>query len=346
MLRSPRVALALGLVGLFGLRIAFGVEENPVPDPFRQLTETLPTTNTYRTASGAPGHEYWQQRADYVIAVELDDERQHVTGHETITYSNHSPDRLAYLWVQLDANLFSPESHAVLTSISPEMDNSSFESVRRSLERRKFDGGSKVTAVKDATGAPLEHVVVDTMMRIDLPRPLEPGAQVAFSIDWNYAVNNSKEYGGRTGYERFEKDGNVIYEIAQWFPRMAAYTDVDGWQHKQFLGGGEFTLEFGDYVVASPCPTTTSSPRPAHCRTPSRCSARRSANGLVQARARRRLFSSSRLTRPRPTSRGKPEGKRRGCSAPTTCATSPGPVSRKFIWDALRHEVEGNRCGR
>ncbi len=342
MQRSPRVALALGLIGLFGLRIAFGVEENPVPDPFRQLTETLPTPNTYRTASGAPGHEYWQQRADYVIAVELDDERQHVTGHETITYSNHSPDRLAYLWVQLDANLFSPESHAVLTSISPEMDNSSFESVRRSLERRKFDGGSKVTAVTDATGAPLEHVIVDTMMRIDLPRPLEPGAQVAFSIDWNYAVNNSKEYGGRTGYERFEKDGNIIYEIAQWFPRMAAYTDVDGWQHKQYLGGGEFTLEFGDYVVSINVPDDHVVAATGTLQNPEQVLSATQRERLVQAESSKTPVFIVTPDEAKANESHKPEGRKTWVFRADNVRDFAWASSRKFIWDALRHEVQGN----
>ena len=219
----------------------------PLDDPFRQLDELLPTPNDTRTASGAPGYRYWQQQVDYDIDVTLDDVNQRIEGSERITYRNNSPDALEYLWLQLDANIFAPDSRAALTSTNEGFDRFPYRSLERMLARQGFDGSVDLTRV-EAKGKALHYVVVDTMMRVDLPKPLEPGKSFKFDVDWNYSINESKRVGGRTGFERFD-DGNVIYEIAQWFPRLAPYDDVNGWQHKQFLGSGEFALEFGDYEV-------------------------------------------------------------------------------------------------
>jgi hypothetical protein len=338
-----RLCLAASTLALLGLGYAFGVEENPVPDPFRQLTEVLPTPNSYRTASGAPGHEYWQQKVDYVIEVALDDERAHLTGSETITYTNNSPDRLAYLWVQLDPNLFSPESHAVLTALSPEFEGASYESVQRMLRRKDFDGGCKVTAVKDSGGGDLRHVIVDTMMRIDLPQPIEPRSQVSFSIDWNYAINNSREVGGRTGYERFEKDGNSIYEIAQWFPRLAAYTDVDGWQHKQYLGGGEFTLEFGDYVVSITVPDDHVVAATGTLQNPGDVLSETQRARLAQAESAKTPVFVVTPDEAKENESHKPQGTRTWTFRADNVRDFAWASSRKFIWDALLHEVEGRK---
>lgn len=220
-------------------------------DKFRQLEEILPTPNDYRTASGAPGARYWQQRADYSIDVTLDEATNRVNGAETITYYNQSPDTLNYLWLQLDANLFRPDSDSNLTStrhFTPAGGEITPDLVKRVVAREQFDGGVTIEAVTDAQGRPLAHTIVKTMMRVDLPQPLKPGEQFVFGIKWHYEVNDARLVGGRTGYETF-KDGNKVYVIAQWFPRLAAYTDATGWQHKQYLGSGEFTLELGDYDV-------------------------------------------------------------------------------------------------
>jgi hypothetical protein len=218
-------------------------------DKFRQLEEILPSPNETRTASGSPGHRYWQQRADYVIDVELDDEKQRIIGHEKVTYRNNSPDTLSYLWMQLDPNLMSPDSDHAAIETAPSMKSLSYKSVNLWLTREEFDGGVNIHSVKGTSGAPLKYQVVKTMMRIDLPKPLKPGLATTFSVSWDYNINDAMVMWARTGYEYFKKDDNYIYEIAQWFPRMAAYTDYTGWQHKQFLGRGEFTLEFGDYEV-------------------------------------------------------------------------------------------------
>ena len=235
---------------------AFAAE--PFDDKFRQLEELLPTPNTYRTASGAPGHAYWQQRADYTIRATLDEAKREITGSGTVTYHNKSPDTLGYLWVQLDQNIYKPDSDARRMATAPSRqawaktageDTMKFEGLRGILARGDFQGGFNIRALKGADGQPLKHVINRTMMRIDLPQPLKPGQDFVFQIDWDYRINEQKVLGGRAGYEYFAEDKNALFEVAQWFPRMAAYYDAAGWQHKQFLGSGEFTLEFGDYDV-------------------------------------------------------------------------------------------------
>jgi hypothetical protein len=250
------IRLPIALAALCLTMSAFAAE--PFDDKFRQLDELLPTPNTIRTASGAPGHAYWQQRADYTIRATLDEARRAITGAETITYHNNSPDTLSYLWVQLDQNIYKPNSDARTSAILPSRDawkgatpetGVKFDAVRTMLEARTFNGGFNIASVKDSSGRPLNYVINRTMMRIDLPQPLKPGAKLSFSVEWSYNINEMKVLGGRSGYEKFDDDKNDLFEIAQWFPRMAAYYDVTGWQHKQFLGSGEFTLEFGDYDV-------------------------------------------------------------------------------------------------
>jgi len=250
------IRLPIGLAALCLTMSAIAAE--PFDDKFRQLDELLPTPTTIRTASGAPGHAYWQQRADYQIRATLDEAKRSITGAETITYHNNSPDSLGYLWVQLDQNIYKPNSDARTSATLPSRDawlarsptdGVKFDAIRTVLEARTFPGGFNIKSVKDASGRPLNFVINRTMMRIDLPQPLKPGARTAFSIEWNYNITDMKVLGGRSGYEKFDEDKNDLFEIAQWFPRMAAYYDVYGWQHKQFLGSGEFTLEFGDYDV-------------------------------------------------------------------------------------------------
>jgi hypothetical protein len=248
--------LPISLAALCLTASAFAAD--PFDDKFRQLDELLPTPTTIRTASGAPGHAYWQQRADYTIRATLDEANRSISGAGTITYHNNSPDTLSYLWVQLDQNIYRPNSDArtSATVVSREAwarartpeEGLKFDAMRNMLESRTFDGGFNILGVKDSGGRPLHYVINRTMMRIDLPQPLKPGVRYSFNIEWNYKVNEQKVLGGRAGYEKFD-DKNDLFEIAQWFPRMAAYYDTYGWQHKQFLGSGEFTLEFGDYDV-------------------------------------------------------------------------------------------------
>jgi hypothetical protein len=220
---------------------------------FEQLDQLLPTPNEYRSGSGAPGPKYWQQRADYVINAELNDANQSITGSETITYYNNSPDELKYLWLQLDQNINEPNSMTNKTSQYTIRDSSYAARLAGPLRLHDFDGGFKIKSVKGGDGKDLPYLINQTMMRIDLPQSLTPGKQISFSIEWSFNINN-RLHGmtpndGRSGMEYFPDDGNFLYIIAQWYPRMCVYDDVVGWQNKQFLGQGEFTLSFGNYSV-------------------------------------------------------------------------------------------------
>ena len=224
-------------------------QENTNTSKFKQLSEILPTPNVYRTASGAPGHEYYQQKADYVINVQLDEKNHVITGDETITYTNNSPDVLNYLWIQLDQNVRAKNSASQLTSSGSMDDNMSFWSLKRMHDKMNFDGGFKLELITDVNGNDLLFTVNETMMRIEPSKPLKKGDSFSFKIKYSYNINDRMKIGGRSGYEYFEDEENAIYTIAQFFPRMAVYNEVEGWQNKQFLGRGEFTLPFGDYKV-------------------------------------------------------------------------------------------------
>ncbi len=220
---------------------------------FRQLKQELATPNVYRTASGAPGHQYWQQQADYEIELELKDDKQQIYGKETITYTNNSPDELTYLWVQLDQNVRAKDSDTYKVQTGKIDENTSFRDIKRL--HADFDGGFKIDYVKDANDKAMDYTINKTMMRIDLPEPLKNGEKVSFKIKWWYNINNRMKIGGRSGYEYFEDDDNYLYTIAQFYPRMAVYNEVEGWQNKQFLGRGEFALAFGDYSVKITVPS-------------------------------------------------------------------------------------------
>ncbi len=221
---------------------------------FEQMETMLPTPNSYRTASGAPGHEYWQQKADYVIDVELDDENQTISGFEVITYTNNSPDLLSYFWLQLEQNMRNVDSDSYSTANSY-INQDITEGRLKSLIGHSFDLGFNILEVKDMKGNDLPYTINKTMMRVNLPETIHKGQQFIFSVKWNYNINDRKAVGGRSGMEFFPEDGNYLYTIAQFFPRMAVYDDVNGWQNKQFLGRGEFTLPFGDYKVRITVPS-------------------------------------------------------------------------------------------
>ncbi len=220
---------------------------------FEQLGQTLPTPNEYRSGSGSPGPKYWQQKADYVIQAELHDDTQHLEGSEVILYTNNSPDALRYLWLQVDQNINEKGNNSAKTATSRIRDSVNAKEMAGTLGLYDFDGGYKIKSIKDQSGKALPYTINQTMMRIDLPNPLGSGQKISFSIDWAFNINDRVRGAtlndGRSGMEYFPEDGNYVYIIGQWFPRMCVYDDVVGWQNKQFLGQGEFTLAFGDYTV-------------------------------------------------------------------------------------------------
>lgn len=333
-------ALALTLASTL---LAQPYTTKPLPtDKFRQLEELLPTPNAQRTASGAPGHAYWQQRADYVIDATLDDTKQSLTGAATITYNNASPDALAYLWLQLDPNIFAHGSDNRVTSGIPRatpganpLEKFPYASLEALLLQESYDSDLKISAVTDAAGTALPHTVVKTMMRIDLPAPLAPGAKTTFKVSWSYLINNAKLLSLRCGYEYFEKDKNYLYEIAQWFPRMAAYNDTMGWQHKQYLGRGEFTLEFGDYLVRLTVPSDHIVSATGVLQNPEQ---------VLTATQRARLKTAATAPKPvfivtpaeaKAAETGKPTGTKTWIFKADNVRDFAFASSRKFIWDAM-----------
>ena len=251
---------------LSSIAVAQGIQQTKgdYQDKFRQLDEVLPTPNVYRNAAGQPGHEYWQQKVDYDIDVILNEETHSIQGTESISYQNNSPDTLNYLWLQLDQNRFRNDPIAQLSETfnrsSPEPGSParvSLGQLREIQYMEEAELGYDIQSVVDAAGNALNHTIVGTLMRVDLARALRPGASVDFKIDYSYNIVNGDVIGPRAGYEHFAdegENGNTIYALAQWFPRLVAYTDYEGWTNKEFLGSGEFTLEFGDYEVAMTVP--------------------------------------------------------------------------------------------
>lgn len=239
----------LALVLIIGFQLVWAQDPAKWQGKFEQLGTTLPTPNEYRTGSGAPGPRYWQQKADYVIDVELNDDNQTISGSETITYHNNSPENLKYLWLQLDQNVIAKESLKKQVTTNSLRDSVAAKFVAGSLGLYDFDGGYKIKAVKDASGKALSYTINQTMMRVDLPQTLAAGQKYSFTIEWSYNIGDRMKDNERSGLEYFPEDGNYVYTIAQFFPRMCVFDDVNGWQNKQFLGQGEFALPFGDYKV-------------------------------------------------------------------------------------------------
>ena len=256
-----RVSLIVGVC-----LVAVGLNASAEPkrdanlvDKFRQLGHEVRDPNVYRNAAGAPGHEYWQQNADYRISAELDENARTVSADATLTYTNNSPDTLPYLWIQLDQNRFREDSieHRSRTGRVAEdgiSDQLSFWDLRRHQAMQDVEHGYRLGAVTDGRGADLPYTVNSTMLRLDLPTPLKPGAKQVVKIAWSFDIPEADAMNSRGGYEHFEKTDTYAFFLAQWFPRFAAYTDYTGWQNKQFIGRGEFALEFGDYDVSLTVP--------------------------------------------------------------------------------------------
>ena len=215
---------------------------------FNQLGEVLPTATTYRTASGAPGKDYWQQQADYDIKASLNETQRSIDATAKIRYQNNSPDTLRYLWLQLDQNRFRDDS-LDRRSRTSDKDRVSYQTLRDHQSMIDNDYGYQALQFSDASGNPIKATVVDTLVRLDLQRPLEPGASVTLGVTWQFSIIEDAAIGGRSGYELFPENNTQLFFLAQWFPRLAAYSDYEGWHNKAFLGRGEFTLEFGNYNV-------------------------------------------------------------------------------------------------
>ena len=311
-------------------------------DRFFQIDDWLPTPTEIRIASGAPGPQYWQQRADYEIDVTLNDEEQRISGSLKINYHNQSPHELRYVWLQLDQNRFSPDSDANNAEPSPTIGKRmTFKFVETTLAKATFDGGYKVASVRDGAGGDLPYEIVKTMMRIDLPETLLPGESTVLQVEYSYNIVDAKLIRARGGYEHFEDDDNYIYEISQWFPRVVAYTDYEGWQHKQFLGRGEFTLELGDYHVRITAPEDMVVAATGELQNPQQVLKPDWISRLGESKsAKKPIF----IVTPEEAKENEPN---RGSGTKTWAFTATNvrdfafAASRKFIWDAMGVDVDG-----
>ena len=268
-----------------------------------------------------------------------------MTASEVITYKNASPDELRYLWLQLDQNNFKKGGIAQLTTTSSLTERATtfgrLANTAGVLAKKEY--GYNILAVKDRAGNPLKFTINETMMRVDLSTPMKTGGSFSFSVDWSFNITDAVATRARSGYEFFPKDGNYLYELAQWFPRMCVYDDVNGWQHKQFLGQGEFTVPFGDYKVSITAPNDFVVLGTGELQ---------NASQVLSATQMKRLESAKNATRPvmivnqeeaTASEKGKPSGKKTWTFAAQNVRDFAFAGSRKFLWDAMQVDIEGKK---
>lgn len=330
-------------------------------DKFRQLDESLPTPNVYRNAAGEPGHQYWQQKVDYEIKATLIEDKRRIEASQDITYYNNSPDTLKYLWVQLDQNKFRNDSMSAMTTTfggignrgpgtkSATADKPAQLSIG-ALRRQQFVDdnvlGYDIQSVTDKKGKKLKHIIVGTNMRIDLPVHLKPGKKAEFSIDFAFNIVEEDAVSARSGYEHFPDDeregGNDIFLLAQWFPRLHAYTDYEAWTNKEFIGRGEFTLEFGDYDVELTVPADHIVSSTGALQNPKQVLTSNQRKRLKEAEKAERIVFVV-------TEEEALENEKAGTDKTKTWKFSAKNVrdfawasSRKFMWDARGHQQGGD----
>lgn len=310
---------------------------------FEQLGTILPTPNEYRTASGAPGPKYWQQRADYNIRCELDEKNLRLTGRETITYYNNSPDALTYLWFQLDENQHSTVNNAnyQFSTVLPEHLN--IAQAEKWEEARTNNGyGINITSLTDATGKKLAYTINKTMMRVDLPATLKPGQQFILNISWNYRISDRMKYGGRGGYELFPDDGNHLFTMAQWYPRLCVYSDFRGWQNHQFAHK-EFALTFGNFKVQITAPADHIVGATGECQNYPQVLSATQLERWQKAQASDKPVDIVTLEEATAAERKKSTAKKTWIFQASNVRDFAWTASRKFIWDAMHTYVEGKK---
>ena len=329
--------------GLYGASFAQFQQNNAGSNhgnKFEQLETIIRDPNMYRSASGAPGPKYWQQKADYVINAEIDDKTQRLTGSETITYTNNSPDPLTYLWLQLDENEHKSTS-----------DNQIFDGSKMSekMGAKQLDGiiggdndfGVNILKVSDGNGNLLKYTINQTMMRIELPKTLAPGVKFEFKINWNYKISDRNTIGGRGGFEYFSEDNNYLYTIAQWYPRMAVYSDFQGWQNKQFTGRGEFALTFGDFRVNITVPADHIIGATGECQNYASVLSASQLSRWKQAQNAKEPIEVVTLAEAKTAMKGKATAKKTWVYQANNVRDFAFVSSRRLVWDAMKVDVEG-----
>jgi len=330
-----------------GLANAQNIQNNPNSNhgnKFEQLGTILPTPNEYRTASGAPGPKYWQQRADYDIKCELDEANLKLNGSETITYFNNSPDVLTYLWFQMDENQHSTLNNANYQNGSTMPRTGTDLMVDRALESRSDNGyGFNVVKIADATGKALKYTLNKTMMRVELPAPLKPGQKFAFSINWNYKIADRFKYGGRGGYEYFPEDGNHLFTMAQWYPRLCVYSDFQGWQNHQFTGRGEFALTFGNFKVQMTVPADHVVGSTGECLNYTQVLSPAQQARWTKAQTAKEPVEIVTIDEAKAAEQKKSTQKKTWIFKADNVRDFAWTSSRKFVWDAMPATVEGKK---
>lgn len=335
----------------FSLVMAQDIKNNPGSNhgnKFEQLSTILPTPNEYRTASGAPGPKYWQQRVDYDIKCELDETNLKLTGWETITYHNNSPDILTYLWLQLDENQHSSVNNANFQSSNTMPRQVTDKSIDAMIEKRTDNGyGFNILKVTDALNKPLKYLINKTMMRVELPTALKPGQKFIFKIDWNYKIINRMDFqrfgGGRGGYEYFPEDGNYLFTMAQWYPRLCKYGDEIGWQNNQFTGTGEFTLSFGNFKVQMTVPADHVVGSTGECQNYAVNLTATQKARWQKAQTAKEPLEIITLAEAKAAEKKKSTAKKTWIFKADNVRDFAWTSSRKFVWDAMPVMVEGKK---
>ncbi|WP_316781415.1 M1 family metallopeptidase [Pedobacter antarcticus] len=324
---------------------AQNIQNNPGSNhgnKFEQLGTILTTPNEQRTASGAPGAKYWQQRADYDIKCSLDEVNQILTGSEKITYFNHSPDELSYIWLQLDENEHNNLRNANYQSSTTMPEMTTTRAVDKAIITQTDNGlGIQIQKITDAAGKAISYTINKTMMRVDLPVPLKPGQQFVFNVNWKYKISDRLIEGGRGGYEYFPEDGNYLFTMAQWFPRLCVYSDFQGWQHHQFTGRGEFALTFGNYKVQITVPADHVVGGTGECINYSGVLSPAQLSRYNSAKTAREPVEIVTLDEAKKAEGIKNKATKTWVFQANDVRDFAWTSSRKFIWDAMAQPVEG-----
>lgn len=321
-----------------------------VPNPgsnhgnkFERIDPLLPSPNEYRTASGAPGHKYWQQQCDYDIKASLDEQKMMLTGEETITYHNNSPDKLDYLWLQLDENEHSNINNANY-QLSSSINNINTASIDRSLNEKTDNGyGVRIVSLTDANARKLSYFINRTMMRVELPTPLLPGEKFVFHCKWTYKLADRMQMGGRGGYEMFPDNNNALFTITQWYPRLCVYSDFKGWQNNQFTGRGEFALTFGNFKVEIDVPSDHIVAATGECMNYDRVLTASQLQRLKQARAATAPVEIVTLNEAVAAEKSKRTTRKTWVFSAANVRDFAWTSSRKYIWDAMAVKVGENK---
>lgn len=324
---------------------AQNIQNNPGSNhgnKFEQLGTILTTPNEQRTASGAPGAKYWQQRADYDIKCSLDEANQILTGSEKITYFNHSPDELSYIWLQLDENEHNNLRNANYQSSTNMPEMTTTRAVDKAIITQTDNGlGIQIQKITDVAGKAISYTINKTMMRVDLPVPLKPGQQFVFNVNWKYKISDRLIEGGRGGYEYFPEDGNYLFTMAQWFPRLCVYSDFQGWQHHQFTGRGEFALTFGNYKVQITVPADHVVGGTGECINYSGVLSPAQLSRYNQAKTAKEPVEIVTLDEAKKAEGIKNKATKTWVFQANDVRDFAWTSSRKFIWDAMAQPVEG-----